>query len=120
MQVGFCFVDCPGYGYAKAAEREKETWRRFMELYLRESAQLHRMNVLVDARRGVQQLDIELFRALEDRKLPYCITLTKADKLKSPADAERAMQKAYEDGAAGRIFCSPIVHLTSAHTGYGV
>ena len=30
-------VDCPGYGFARASSVEKERWRRFMELYLKQA-----------------------------------------------------------------------------------
>jgi GTP-binding protein len=41
-------VDCPGYGFAKASPSDKENWRKFMEIYLRKSAFLHRVLILVD------------------------------------------------------------------------
>jgi GTP-binding protein EngB required for normal cell division len=31
------FVDCPGYGFARATDEEKENWRKFMEIYLKKS-----------------------------------------------------------------------------------
>ncbi len=30
-------VDCPGYGFAKASDNDKENWRKFMEIYLKRS-----------------------------------------------------------------------------------
>ncbi len=36
-KLGACLVDCPGYGFAKATDKEKESWKKFMEYYLKNS-----------------------------------------------------------------------------------
>jgi GTP-binding protein len=37
MLEGARIVDCPGYGFAQVGHREKESWRKFMETYLRDA-----------------------------------------------------------------------------------
>jgi GTP-binding protein len=36
MLKGARIVDCPGYGFASVGHKEKENWRKFMEIYLRD------------------------------------------------------------------------------------
>jgi GTP-binding protein len=46
-------VDCPGYGYAKASQAEKEHWKKFMQVYMKESSSLQRVMLLVDLNVGL-------------------------------------------------------------------
>ena len=47
-----CFVDLPGYGYAKVSKAEREKWLPFVDQYLSERARARRCCVLlVDPRR---------------------------------------------------------------------
>jgi GTP-binding protein EngB required for normal cell division len=50
-------VDCPGYGFARAAGAEKEQWRKLMEIYLTQSTTIHRAMLLVDLHAGMQDSD---------------------------------------------------------------
>jgi len=44
------FIDSPGYGYAENAnEKERNKWRRMMEIYMKKHKQFHRAMLLVDA-----------------------------------------------------------------------
>jgi GTP-binding protein len=75
-------VDCPGYGFARASHTEKENWRRFMEMYLRQSQFLHRVILLVDIEVGLMESDKMLISMLSDSHRPFMIVMTKADKIK--------------------------------------
>jgi GTP-binding protein EngB required for normal cell division len=58
---------------------------------------------------------------LADTSKPYSLVLTKIDKLKSKtvhSNAEAMCDYIISEGHAA--LCSPIVHLVSSHTGYGI
>ena len=80
---GLRFVDLPGYGYARVPLEERARWKKLIESYL-----LHRRNLalsllLIDARRGWMEMDLELKAWLEFHNRRYQVIVTKADKLKS-------------------------------------
>ena len=83
-------VDCPGYGFARAAEAEKERWRKFMELYLREATSLHRVILLVDLTAGLTAKDKQLMDVLTDTSKPFILVITKCDKVKSKQVSDKA------------------------------
>ena len=76
------FVDLPGYGYAKVAPAERESWKPMMETYFRERHQLALCVLLIDARHETMKLDLEMREFLEATGMPYEVVATKADKLK--------------------------------------
>src|SRR5882672_10833970 len=49
----FTMVDMPGYGYAAAPKAKVAAWTALIHAYLRGRANLKRVYVLVDARRGL-------------------------------------------------------------------
>lgn len=57
MLGGARIVDCPGYGYANAGHKEKESWRKFMEQYLKDANSLHKVIMLIDMTSGLQDTD---------------------------------------------------------------
>ena len=46
-------VDLPGYGYAKASEKEREAWGQMIERYLNTSEKLRAVFLLVDIRHEI-------------------------------------------------------------------
>jgi GTP-binding protein len=92
------FVDLPGYGYARVSLEERASWKKLIESYL-----LHRQNLalsllLIDARRGWMEMDLELKAWLEFHDRRYQVIVTKADKLKS-SNQLKAGLAAIRDGA---------------------
>ena len=79
----FYLVDMPGYGYAKVSKSERNAWTKVLKDYMRGRARLRCVFVLVDARHGVKDSDIEIMKLLDESAVPYRIVLTKADKTKS-------------------------------------
>lgn len=75
-------ADCPGYGFARASQDEKEQWRKLMETYLYKSAALHRVLLLIDINTGVQPSDQMLLDLLVEKTKTVTLVLTKADKMK--------------------------------------
>lgn len=77
------FVDLPGYGYARVSLEERDSWKKLIESYLVERKSLALSLLLVDARRGWMEMDLELKRWLEFHNRRYQVVVTKVDKLKS-------------------------------------
>jgi len=80
-------VDLPGYGYAKASKSLAAEWQRLIFAYLRGRANLRRVVLLVDGRRGVLEIDLTVMNILDAAAVSYCLTLTKIDQL-TPADRD--------------------------------
>ena len=74
-------ADLPGYGYAKASKAMAAEWQRLIFAYLRGRASLRRVSLLIDARRGVLDLDRDVMRLLDEAAVSFAIVLTKTDKL---------------------------------------
>jgi GTP-binding protein len=77
----FALVDLPGYGYAKVPKDMRNSWRPLIESYLADRDVLRGVICLIDARRGAQSEEIELFEWLEEVGVPAIPVLTKVDKL---------------------------------------
>ncbi len=75
-------VDLPGYGYARASNREAKAWGRLVEHYFRERRSLLRAYVLIDARRGIGQADHAFMSLLDAAGVSYRAVVTKSDKIR--------------------------------------
>ncbi len=111
-------VDMPGYGYAAVGKEKISSWTSLMRDYLRGRAQLTRVFVLVDGRRGVKSVDEEMFDLLDRAAVSYQVILTKHDELKV---AERtAVVSATLAALSRRPAAYPDIIFTSARTGEGI
>lgn len=81
----FYLVDLPGYGYAKAPESIRRAWGPLVEGYLAVSRNLRVVVVLLDARQGVTERDLQMKRLLDELSLDWIPVLTKIDKLRRTA-----------------------------------
>ncbi len=111
-------VDMPGYGYAAVGKEKIAGWSKLMRDYLRGRAQLARVFVLIDARRGVKPVDDEMFDLLDQAAVSYQVILTKHDEVKL---AERSL--VVEETLAAlrkRPAAYPELIFTSSQTGEGV
>jgi GTP-binding protein len=77
------FVDLPGYGYARVSLEERASWKKLIESYLLQRQSLALSLLLIDARRGWMDMDLELKAWLEFHNRRYGVIVTKIDKLKS-------------------------------------
>ena len=77
------FVDLPGYGYARVSLEERARWKKLIESYLLKRQSLALSFLLIDARRGWMDMDLELKAWLEFHNRRYQVIVTKIDKLKS-------------------------------------
>ena len=77
----FYFVDLPGYGYARVPLSAKNEWARLIERYLQERNTLQLSFLILDARRGWMEKDLDLRTWLEVNHRPYLVVASKIDKL---------------------------------------
>jgi GTP-binding protein len=109
-------VDVPGYGYAKAAKKDVKQWQGLLFDYLRGRKQLARAFVLIDARHGVKEADLDMLKRLDDAAVSYQFVLTKADK----AEDLEAVKAKVLAVAAKHPAAHPGVLSTSAHSKLGI
>ena len=79
------FADLPGYGYARVAHEQRETWRPLIEGYLTGSERLQGVVQLLDVRREPSSEDRIMLDFLSDLGVPTVIVVTKIDKLTARA-----------------------------------
>jgi GTP-binding protein len=87
----FNFVDLPGYGYAKVPKDIKSQWKELIEQYLSQRGSLELCFLILDARRGWMDKDLELKQWLEFHNRRYLVIATKMDKLKSQNDLRQGV-----------------------------
>jgi GTP-binding protein len=79
----FHFVDLPGYGFARVPKDVAFQWKRLVEQYLLHRRSLELCFLILDARRGWMEPDLELKKWLEFHNRRYIVIATKTDKLKN-------------------------------------
>jgi GTP-binding protein len=106
-------VDLPGYGYAKVPKSLSRGWQEVIDRYLLERPVLRLCVLLVDARRGWMENDLQLKQWIEFHGKAYVVVATKVDKLnqKERSASQKDIRRAYPDG--------PLVWF-SGLTGQGV
>src|ERR1700746_1597647 len=82
---GLRLVDMPGYGYAAAPKAKVASWTALIHKFLLGRASLARVYVLIDARHGLKDVDLDVFKKLDKAAVSYQVVLTKADQVK-PAE----------------------------------
>jgi len=106
------FVDLPGYGFARVPEEIRLEWKKLIESYLERQA-LQLSVLVLDARRGWMERDLDLKSWLDVHGKPYLVVATKMDKLKNQSERQRSLAALREGAAAEPMLCS-------AKTGRGV
>ncbi len=76
-----CFVDLPGYGYAKISKKERQRWAPIIEAYLEARGNLYGCVHLVDCRHEPTEDDRLMADWLRMNSIPRITAATKADKL---------------------------------------
>lgn len=114
VEPGIVFVDFPGYGYARVPLAEQRRWKGLIESYLRRRRALRLSFLLVDARHGWRESDLELKRWLEFHHRPYMVIATKIDKWKNQRERRLGLAALHEHIAEASLV--PF----SAVTGQGV
>ncbi len=91
-----CFVDLPGYGYARAPKTERDRWKQLLDVYFEKNSAIRGLVHLIDIRHEASDLDIGLHEWTATLVKHHLYVLTKSDKLnqrlKAKAIAELAQQ----------------------------
>jgi GTP-binding protein len=111
-------VDLPGYGFAKRSKTEAKAWQEMIYAYLQRRSRLRRVVLLVDARRGPMDSDIQVMDLLDRAAVSYGLVLTKADEV--PARDREAALAAARTEAGKHTAALAEVQLTSALKGEGI
>ncbi|HEY3892079.1 MAG TPA: ribosome biogenesis GTP-binding protein YihA/YsxC [Bradyrhizobium sp.] len=117
-KAGFRLVDMPGYGYASAPKARVASWTALIHNYLQGRSTLARVYVLIDARHGFKEVDLDVLKVLDKSAVSYQVVLTKADQVK-PAELE-ACRRTTAAALAKHPAAFPEVLATSARSGAGV
>jgi GTP-binding protein len=76
------FVDFPGYGYARMGEDQAEKLRKMILWYFASGEAKPKLTVIIlDAKVGVTEYDIQMMALLEEHKHPFIVIANKIDKL---------------------------------------
>jgi GTP-binding protein len=111
-------VDMPGYGYASAPKAKVASWTALIHQYLLGRSNLARVYVLIDARHGLKDVDLDVFKTLDRSAVSYQIILTKADQIKPAELAQRVAEMTAALAKHPAAF--PEVLATSSQTGDGI
>jgi GTP-binding protein len=115
---GLRLVDMPGYGYASAPKAKIASWTALIHKFLQGRASLARVYVLVDARHGLKDVDLDVLKTLDKSAVSYQLVLTKADQVK-PSELEATLA-ATVTALAKHPAAFPDVLVTSSRTGAGM
>jgi GTP-binding protein len=78
-------VDLPGYGFAIVSQKQRKSWEKMINDYIRKRENLMNLFVLVDSRHEPQHADIDFINKLGEWQIPFSIVFTKTDKNKPGA-----------------------------------
>src|SRR5215831_14952562 len=116
--AGLRLVDMPGYGYAAAPKAKVAAWTALIHKFLQGRSSLGRVYVLVDARHGLKEVDLDVLTTLDRAAVSYQVVLTKADQVKQ---AELAARVSETEAALDKHAAAfPEVLATSSRSGIGL
>lgn len=81
MNNAWYYVDLPGYGYAKVSKEIKAKWGQMIERYLKRTANLRAIFLLIDIRHEPSANDREMYEWILANGYEPVIIATKADKI---------------------------------------
>jgi len=116
--AGLTIVDMPGYGYARAPKSEVAAWTQLVFDFLRGRANLRRVYLLVDARHGLKENDVDALKLINQAAVSYQVVLTKTDKLKAAEMANIVEETAA--AIAKQAAAHPTILATSSDKGIGI
>src|SRR6202051_2664621 len=117
-KAGLRLVDMPGYGYASAPKAKIASWPELIHKFLRGRSSLARVYVLIDARHGLKEVDLDVLKTLDKSAASYQVVLTKADQIK-PAELEQRIDD-IKTSLSTHPAAFPDVLATSSETSEGI
>ena len=88
LRSGAFLADLPGYGYAAVPLALKRHWQGFLGRYVATRQSLVGLVLIVDARHGLADLDVELLSSFLGSGRPVLLLATKMDKLTTSKQRE--------------------------------
>ena len=76
-------IDLPGYGFAKLSKAVRENLKVLIEDYIEYREKLNHVFLLIDAKVGIKNTDIDMLDFLNSYSKEFSIVLTKIDKISS-------------------------------------
>lgn len=114
----FFIADLPGYGFAEAPKKNVDVWSRLNLSYLRKRPGLRRVFLLIDARRGIGEVDRGIMEQLDSSAVQYQVVLTKSDKIRKSELAE--VSEATKAALMKHPAAHPHLIATSSEKGLGL
>ena len=111
-------VDMPGFGYAKVSKVEIGSWEKLIYRYFANRANLKKAFLLLDARRGLGEKDVEMINIFNAVGVSYQLVLTKIDELKTE-ELEKSLKEITEKS---KKFAAqhPTILMTSSEKKIGI
>jgi GTP-binding protein len=88
-------ADIPGFGFANISRTITNTWQELVDAYFASRGPALMAYILIDCRRGVRTLDLDVMEMLGGHGVQYRIVFTKIDKLNKSETA--ALQQKIKD-----------------------
>lgn len=110
-------VDLPGYGYAKASQKERDQIEAVIRNYLNFSKELQMLFVLIDSRHPLTSTDASFLREMGESDIPFSIIFTKADK-QGPVATQRQVEACMKQ-IESLLGSRPQHFVSSSETGAG-
>jgi len=117
-KAGLRLVDMPGYGYAAAPKAKVAAWTALIHKFLQGRSSLARVYVLIDARHGLKDVDLDVLTTLDRAAVSYQVVLTKSDQVKQAELSARIAET--ETALAKHPAAFPKVLATSSRAGTGM
>ncbi len=92
IESRFYFVDLPGYGYAKVAKTERQSWAKLMEQYFQHVKDRVHVIQLVDGKVGATELDVQASEYLSSLGCGRTVVATKMDRVRPNQRARRLVE----------------------------
>lgn len=84
LDSAILLADLPGYGYAKRTPAERAALSKITDAFFTNNRQINKLCLvlqLIDSRIGINPDDETMLDFMNAMKIPYCVVLTKTDKL---------------------------------------
>lgn len=116
---GKIIVDLPGYGFARQSKDDREKWANLIAEYIAADEGLEYAIVLIDARNGPSDKDLEAIDFLRDESIPMLFAVTKMDQWKN--QSEKAKRRRAIEAAISELGYGPeLIFWTSSEKGIGI